>query len=94
MDVRTVGVIGCGLMGSGIAEVTSAALLLMAAYLVNQHKAMIINLIVAVPSCFLGVRHLIHGGGWKSGITELFIAAVLISVAYTIYKHRKAKEEW
>lgn len=76
---------------SGIAEVTSAALLLIAAYLVSRHTAMIINIIVAVIACSLGVRHLIHGGGWKSGISELLVIAVLISVAYTIYKHRNTK---
>lgn len=77
---------------SGIAEVTSAALLLLAAYHVSQSKAIIINIIVAVASCSLGVRHLIHGGGWRSGTVELFIAAILISVVYTTYIKRKAQK--
>jgi len=77
---------------SGITEVLSAALLLTAAYLVHWPKAMVINLIVAGSSCFLGIRHLIHGGGWRSGITELFLATVLIAVAGIIYKYRKAKK--
>lgn len=77
---------------SGIIEVLSAALLLTAAYLVHRTKAMVINLIVAVLSFILGIRHLIHGGGWKSGVTELFLAIVLIAVVGIIYKYRKAKK--
>ena len=77
---------------SDIAEVLSAALLVTAAYFVHWPKAMVINLIVALSSCFFGVRHLIHGGGWGSGITELLLAIVLIAVAGIIYKYGKAKK--
>ena len=77
---------------SGTIEVLFAALLLTAAYLVHWTKAMVINLIVAVIICPLGIRHLTHGGGWRSGITELFIAVVLTLVAYIIYRHRGVKE--
>ena len=77
---------------SGITEVVYATLLITAAYLVHWPKTMVINLMAAVLSLGLGVRHLIHGGGWKSGITELFLAIVLILVAYVIYRHKKTKE--
>lgn len=77
---------------SGITEVVYATLLITAAYLVHWPKTMVINLIAAVLSLGLGVRHLIHGGGWRSGITELFLAIVLILVAYVIYRHKKTKE--
>jgi len=77
---------------SGITEVVYATLLITAAYLVHWPKTMVINLMAAVLSLGLGVRHLIHGGGWKSGTTELFMAIVLILVAYVIYKHSEIKE--
>jgi len=77
---------------SGTIEVLSTMLLLTAAYLVHRQKAMAINLIVALSLCVLGVRHLIHGGGWKSGTTELFFAIVLIGAAIMIYNFGKAKK--
>src|SRR4030042_6002836 len=63
-----------GAWRSGITEVLYAALLLAAAYFVHWPNTIVINLIVIVISFVLGVRHFIHGGGWKSGITELFLA--------------------
>ncbi len=73
---------------SGTIEVVSAALLITAAYLVDRTKAIVIQVVVLVTICALGIRHLIHGGGWRSGVTELFLASVLVAVAGAIYKHR------
>ena len=75
---------------SGTIEVVCAALLIIAAYLVDRTKAMVINLVVAVPICGIAIRHLIHGGGWRSGITELLLAIVLVVVAGIIHKPGKS----
>ena len=75
---------------SGTIEVVCAALLIIAAYLVDRTKAMVINLVVAMPICGIAIRHLIHGGGWRSGITELFLAIVLVVVAGIIHKPGKS----
>lgn len=76
---------------SGTIEVVSAALLITAAYLVDRTKAMVIQVVVVVTICGLGIRHLIHGGGWRSGITELFLATVLVAVTGIICKHKPGK---
>jgi len=73
---------------SGTTELVCALLLLTAAYLVSHMKAMVINLIVAVPVVALGIRHFISVTGWRSGIAELCFAVLLIIVAYTINKDR------
>ncbi|NQT72033.1 MAG: hypothetical protein HQ553_04595 [Chloroflexi bacterium] len=71
---------------SGTVEVLCSILLLMAAHRFSHTKAMITNLVVAVPLLSLGIRHLIHGGGWKTGVTELVFAVLLIIAAVTILK--------
>jgi hypothetical protein len=74
---------------SGIIELLCSMLLLAAAYGVSRAKAVVINFIVAVPMLFLGIRHLIHGGGWLSGITELLFAALLVTAANIIHRYRE-----
>jgi len=74
---------------SGTTELVCAVLLLTAAYLVSHVKAMIINLIVAVPVVSLGIRHLISVTGWRSGLAELFFAVLLVVVVYIVYRDRK-----
>ena len=76
---------------SGTIEVVSAALLITAAYLVDRTKAMVIQVVVLVTICALGIRHLVLGGGWRSGVTELFLAIVLVAVTGTVYRHKPAK---
>lgn len=73
---------------SGMIELVSAMLLLTAAYRVSHVKAMVTNLVVAVGILALGVRHLIHGGGWGSGITELLFAVFLVAAASMIHRDR------
>ncbi|MFO8010116.1 MAG: hypothetical protein R6U89_04805 [Dehalococcoidia bacterium] len=43
-----------------------------------------LNLAVAVPMLALGIRHSIHGGGWKTGVIELALAFLLIVAAVII----------
>ncbi len=74
---------------SGIIELICSMLLLIAAHRVSRAKAVVINLIVAVPIFSLGIRHLIHGGGWLSGITELLFAALLVTAAKIIHGYRE-----
>ena len=74
---------------SGVTEISSALLLLIAGYCVSHMKATVINLIVAVLAMALGIRHLIYGGGWKSGISELLFSALLIIIACIIFRDRK-----
>jgi hypothetical protein len=76
---------------SGTIELVSAMLLLTAAYLVSHVKAMVINLVVAVGISALGVRHMIHGGGWVSGVTELFFFAVLLVAAASMIHRDRGK---
>lgn len=71
---------------SGTTELVCAALLLLAAYRLSRTQAMVIHLIVAVPVFALGIRHLIHGGGWQSGVAELFFALLLVAIAVIIRK--------
>jgi hypothetical protein len=52
-------------------------------------KAIVINLIIAVEVVALGIRHMIHGGGWRSGVAELFFAVLLIAAAYIIYRDKR-----
>jgi uncharacterized membrane protein len=73
---------------SGTTELTTAALLLVAGYLVSRGKAIVINLVVAVVVMIAGIRHLIHGGGWRSGTAELFFVVLLVVVAVIIYKNK------
>jgi hypothetical protein len=73
---------------SGTAELACAVLLLLAAYVIPGIIAMAVDLVVAVVTTGLGVRHLIHGGGWRSGITELFFALLLVTAAIMLYKNR------
>lgn len=75
---------------SGIVEVLCSMLLLMAAHRFSHTKAVITNLAVAVPLLSLSIRHLIHGGGWKTGVTELVFAVLLITVAVTIHKRKES----
>jgi hypothetical protein len=74
---------------SGTAEIVSATLLLIAGYRASRVIAILINLVVAVVIGGAGIRHLIHGGGWRSGIVELFFAVTLIAAASMIHRHRK-----
>lgn len=74
---------------SGLTEIVSAILLLIAAYRVSHVKTLAINLIVACLAIALGIRHLIYGGGWRSGITELFFSTLLITTVYIIFRDRK-----
>jgi hypothetical protein len=78
---------------SGIIELSAASLLLVAAHRVDHQKAMIINLVVAVEIFTLGIRHLIHGGGWGSGTTELFFALILVITARGIHKTKEHDEQ-
>ena len=73
---------------SGTIELVSAMLLLTAAYRVSHVKAMVTNLVVAIGISALGIRHLIHGGGWGAGITELLFAILLVAAAIIIHKDR------
>jgi hypothetical protein len=74
---------------SGTFEIACAALLLTAAFLVSHLKAMVIDLVVAAGVGGLGVRHLIHGGGWRTGSAEELFAVVLISTAIIIWRDRR-----
>ena len=74
---------------SGTIELICSTLLLIAAHHVSRAKAVVINLIVAVPIFSLGIRHLIHGGGWLSGITELLFAVLLVTAAKIIHGYRE-----
>jgi predicted small integral membrane protein len=74
---------------SGTMEIASAGLLLLAAYRLSRIKAMVVNLVIALAVTGLGIRHLIHGGGWMSGTAELFFAVLLLVVASMIYRNKK-----
>ena len=76
---------------SGIIEVLCAMLLISAAYYFSQTKAMIINLIVAIPLIPLGIRHIIHGGGWKTGAIELIFVVLLITTAVIIHRSQESQ---
>lgn len=69
---------------SGVIEVIASISLLVAAYCLSRLKAMVVNLLVAAPIFILGIRHVIHGGGWLSGIAELLFAVLLIRAAGVI----------
>jgi hypothetical protein len=71
---------------SGTTEIVAATLLLIAGYRVSRVIAMIIVLVVAVVLSVIGIRHLIHGGGWRSGIVEVFFTALLIVSAWIIHR--------
>ena len=76
---------------SGAIELFCAVLLLIAACRVSCVKAVVMNLVVAGPLCFLGVRHLIHGGGWESGVTELVFAVLLVTAANMVHRARNTR---
>ena len=76
---------------SGTIELFCAVLLLTAAYRVSRVKAVLMNLVVAGLLCFLGIRHLIHGGGWESGVTELVFAVLLVTAANMVHRARNTK---
>lgn len=78
---------------SGTAEILCSILLLLAAYRFSKPKAIVTNLVVAVPLLSLSIRHFIHGGGWKSGFVELVFAALLIITAIIIHKQKKGKTD-
>ena len=71
---------------SGITELFCTVLLLTAAHRVSPRKASVMNLVVAVPICSLGIRHVIHGGGWVSGIAQLLFAVLLVVAAIMIHR--------
>jgi hypothetical protein len=75
---------------SGTTEIVSATLLLIAGYRVSRIIAIIINLAMAVVIGGAGIRHLIHGGGWRSGIVELFFAVTLIAIAGVIHRGKNS----
>ena len=71
---------------SGTIELFCAVLLLTAAYRVSRMKVVLMNLAVAGLLCFLGIRHLIHGGGCESGVTELVFAVLLVTAANMVHR--------
>ncbi len=73
---------------SGTVEVLCSMLLLLAAYRLSCTKAIMTNLVIAVLLLSLGIRHVIHGGGWKTGVTELVFAVLLITAAVSIYRRK------
>lgn len=76
---------------SGAIEVTCAAALLVAAWLLGRRPAMAVQVLVAAGITALGIRHLVMGGGWKSGSMELVMAVVLVGAAVLIFRHRPEK---
>lgn len=73
---------------SGAIEVTCAAALLAAAWLLGRGLAVAVHVAVALGITALGIRHLLMGGGWRSGTMELVMAAVLLGAAVLILRHR------
>lgn len=76
---------------SGAIEVTCAAAVLAAAWVLGRGMAMAVHIVVALGITALGVRHLVMGGGWKSGTMELVMAAVLLVAAVLIFRSRREK---
>jgi hypothetical protein len=73
---------------SGTTEVTSAGLLLAAAYLLPRTVSAVVNGVLAVAIAALGVYHFTHAG-MGSGVTEWFLAAGLGIAAVSFFKHRR-----
>ncbi len=77
---------------SGAIEVTCAAALMVAAFVLGRGLAVAVHVAVTLGITALGIRHLVMGGGWKSGAMELVMAAALLGATVLILRHRRERK--